>query len=779
MSSVFPITDDPRYRRYTASAGQTVFPIPFPFLQGEDLKICLQTAPSEYTIFDPADYTLSGDNDPAGGTVTLDTGRAAGDVILVLGEAILDRMSSIVRDGRFSSSLIDSELDRIRIIEQEFRRDNGRSVKVDYGGTGLTLAADLQDGELVMKSGDRLVAGPDASEVANAQASAEQAATSAEEAAASAAQAALFDGLRLKNVAALLADTSLTYNIFSLSRVSPGDIVRTKAEGFAYSVAPSAASDHHISTAGGVKLYVLPGSKGFNVRAFGAVADGVANDTVAFAKAIAAASTGNGYSIVCNGSFRTTSTLTIAHEGVAIVSTNVNGGRFIRNTDFGPTFLFSNGSTQLGYVGLDKIYIVNTGAMTVTSGAAVVFDTCYGIVVQDCYIKDCFSGIDFLGVANGYVDRLNISAANGAAAGRHAVRIGYSANGSRFGGDLFFENFNFWCGEKEPGEGVGIIPHMDYGFKIECVDGLWLTAGHVIATALANYAIGNSAGHACQNIFADEAMSDISRGDGIRFEGTQAIYSVKWSGRVSGMGQTDPGKNGLSIVAPCNDLEFNSLRIDEFDGNGVFIDNANARNITFSNLKVFACNRDTDSDGSSININQGALISFTGGHLRGSGMARWAYKFGGGASEISVVGMRARDHVDGAVSISNGAGFITFTDTDLANNTNMGGVVVSKPASVPGLIFKDCLGYTPLVATQAWTPGAIANLGQAFVAVPVAGAELGDFVEVSASIDLGGTTLKGYVSGSNGTIVVCNNFTGATVTLGAMTIRVKVEKRTF
>lgn len=161
MSSVFPITDDPRYRRYTASAGQTVFPIPFPFLQGEDLKICLQTAPSEYTIFDPADYTLSGANDPAGGTVTLDAGRTAGDIILVLGEAILDRMSSIVRDGRFSSSLIDSELDRIRIIEQEFRRDNGRSVKVDYGGTGLTLAADLQDGDTVMKEGDRLVAGPD------------------------------------------------------------------------------------------------------------------------------------------------------------------------------------------------------------------------------------------------------------------------------------------------------------------------------------------------------------------------------------------------------------------------------------------------------------------------------------------------------------------------------------------------------------------------------------------------------------------------------------------
>lgn len=160
MSSVFPINDDPRYRRYTASAGQKVFPVPFPFLQDEDLKICLQTSPSEYTVFDPADYSLSGANNPAGGTVTLDTGRSAGDVILVLGEAILDRMSSIVRDGKFSSWLIDSELDRIRIIEQEFRRDNRRSVKADYGSGGLTIDAGIEDGDTLMKEGDRLVPGP-------------------------------------------------------------------------------------------------------------------------------------------------------------------------------------------------------------------------------------------------------------------------------------------------------------------------------------------------------------------------------------------------------------------------------------------------------------------------------------------------------------------------------------------------------------------------------------------------------------------------------------------
>ena len=65
----------------------------------------------------------------------------------------------------------------------------------------------------------------------------------------------------LDNVAAVLADTDLVYS-GSGTVVSAGDYVRTKAEGFSYEVAASGASDHHLTTAGGVKLYVMPGADG-------------------------------------------------------------------------------------------------------------------------------------------------------------------------------------------------------------------------------------------------------------------------------------------------------------------------------------------------------------------------------------------------------------------------------------------------------------------------------------------------------------------------------------
>lgn len=102
------------------------------------------------------------------------------------------------------------------------------------------------------------------------------------------AQGVLDDRLR-RDVATLLADTTLTYTSAQPGTVVAGDVVRTRAEGFAYEVAASGATDHHVITAGGVKLYVLTP----DVRAFGAVGNGATDDTAAFTKAATAFKTVN------------------------------------------------------------------------------------------------------------------------------------------------------------------------------------------------------------------------------------------------------------------------------------------------------------------------------------------------------------------------------------------------------------------------------------------------------------------------------------------------------
>jgi len=87
-------------------------------------------------------------------------------------------------------------------------------------------------------------------------------------------------------VAAMLADVRVLAVGTSLQAV-----------GFDYTVAASAATDHHLTTAGGVKLYVLPNGEGeVSPLAFGAPVDGVNDDATALRVCFNAA-LANGYTV--------------------------------------------------------------------------------------------------------------------------------------------------------------------------------------------------------------------------------------------------------------------------------------------------------------------------------------------------------------------------------------------------------------------------------------------------------------------------------------------------
>ena len=114
--------------------------------------------------------------------------------------------------------------------------------------------------------------------VTQAQQARDEAEAAAAQAEAAAAQAALYDGPWFDTVAALLADTTLSYTAGQPTTVAAGDYVRTRAEGVSYEVAAPLATDHHITTAGGVKLYASTANAFITPRMFGAAGDGVADD---------------------------------------------------------------------------------------------------------------------------------------------------------------------------------------------------------------------------------------------------------------------------------------------------------------------------------------------------------------------------------------------------------------------------------------------------------------------------------------------------------------------
>lgn len=86
-------------------------------------------------------------------------------------------------------------------------------------------------------------------------------------------------------VTALLADEDMGYDGGSTHTVGAGIVVH--AQGFRYEIAASDVTDHHLTTAGSVKLYVLPADGGsVNIMAWNVDNTGATNDTTKIQAAI-------------------------------------------------------------------------------------------------------------------------------------------------------------------------------------------------------------------------------------------------------------------------------------------------------------------------------------------------------------------------------------------------------------------------------------------------------------------------------------------------------------
>jgi hypothetical protein len=142
------------------------------------------------------------------------------------------------------------------------------------------------------------------------------------------------------DVAALLADTQYTYTAGSAWTVTAGQYIRTAAEGFNYEVAASGATDHHVTTAGGVKLYVAPASV-IGASAFGA--NPAASDNAAAFNAISAYILENapGTLYIPEGTYRSTSAIKNT-RGV-----NVIGQGKVVLTAIGSTRVYEVGDRQI------------------------------------------------------------------------------------------------------------------------------------------------------------------------------------------------------------------------------------------------------------------------------------------------------------------------------------------------------------------------------------------------------------------------------------------------
>jgi hypothetical protein len=206
-----------------------------------------------------------------------------------------------------------------------------------------------------------------------------------------------------KDVAALLADTTLV--------AATGDVVQTREEGFAYEVV---TSGQHVTTAGGVKLIVLPGDAGMNVKAFGAKGDGTTSDTVAIQAAInsladsssdydpARYANGGGTVYFPDGNYKITSPIAITHN-VTLIGSSSGGSKISASTNID--------LIQIGYIstGVADYGIVSPSIRNLQldggGSAEAAITNRYGAVsnpvthglFEDLAIYGCKVGIHFFG----------------------------------------------------------------------------------------------------------------------------------------------------------------------------------------------------------------------------------------------------------------------------------------------------------------------------------------------------------------------------------------------
>jgi hypothetical protein len=138
-------------------------------------------------------------------------------------------------------------------------------------------------------------------------------------------------------VADLLAST-LTYSSFA-----PNDYIRVVDGGHVYQVAASSVSDQHVTTAGGLKLYVLNAGKGASVDALGALGNGTSNDSSAFSTL---AAVGGVWTLRDNANYRVANVAInlngtgLVCDGICYITKNANGS------------IFTGSGSDLSFVGI-------------------------------------------------------------------------------------------------------------------------------------------------------------------------------------------------------------------------------------------------------------------------------------------------------------------------------------------------------------------------------------------------------------------------------------------
>lgn len=588
-------------------------------------------------------------------------------------------------------------------------------------------------------------------------------------------------------VALLLADTILAYApATGKTVVATGQIV--KAGTFRYQAAASGASDHHVVTAGGVKLYVLTNADGrFNVLAFGAAWDGTTDDAAILQKAIDA-----GPTLLPFGSVKVNSSIILPNKaniiGMGQLNTNIVSGVIGAST-------FKTTGSSVAYVYLAGFSMTGNG-LTGGSGNGHAINFIDPAIDSGTHTpQQCL------------IERVSIS--------------GFKGNDVRDNGVLTIEACAYigvdgvhnTCRKVYVSDcGHGFYLYRSQNCRIEdcVVDGTLKSALIVIdcenVIATRNDFVNCSDGVASTNypLAALGAVVSSYNNEGFVLEKTKI--------------KTPNGGPLVCIKASHGDVLIgNWLRAENLlnaVGRGIYIENSSGTRIlanTFSptggafgqkaqNIEIYTTQTNL---GISSVIEGNTFLDIPGGtvewnvKLTGNAQTRThnavvirGNSFGdsgpvGSAAtveaDILIASCTVRDSIiaynkhNAITNVTRTAGLKIGASTTLTNNMIGPNSFLANGGTITANY--DSITETVISGSATYDPPSLADAAGATTTVTVTGAALGDYVEaVSFDKDLQGITLTAYVSAANTVSARFQNESGGVLDIVSGTLRARVRK---
>jgi hypothetical protein len=133
------INDTEARRQYTATAGQTAFSVPFTFFSAAELRVYNGDTELVYAL-SPASssqFSVSGANSDLGGSITLGApGASAGEIITIVHDVPIERVTDFPLSGPFQIESLNVELSKIVAMIRQLRTSIGR--KIGLSDTDIT-----------------------------------------------------------------------------------------------------------------------------------------------------------------------------------------------------------------------------------------------------------------------------------------------------------------------------------------------------------------------------------------------------------------------------------------------------------------------------------------------------------------------------------------------------------------------------------------------------------------------------------------------------------------